>query len=105
MTTSNEKKLTKKDITRMFWRSFTVNASFNYERHMSQGCQYALSPILTKLYPKKEELAEALKRHAEFFNSTPMIDPFIFASPGRRNCMLPGSDRESVCSDFIFTVV
>ena len=78
--TSNEnaKKLTKKDINKMFWRSFTVNASFNYERQMSQGCQYALSPILRKLYPDKQDLAEALKRHAEFFNSTPMVNPFIF---------------------------
>ncbi len=101
MTTSNEKKLTKKDITRMFWRSFTVNASFNYERHMSQGCQYALSPILTKLYPKKEELAEALKRHAEFFNSTPMIDPFIFgvvAAMEEENANLDDFEASSINS-------
>ena len=76
--TSKEKKLTKKDINGMFWRSFSVNASFNYERQMSQGCQYSLSPILQKLYPAKEDLAAALKRHGEFFNSTPMVDPFIF---------------------------
>lgn len=51
MTSNNEKKLlTKSDINRVFWRSFTVNASFNYERQMSQGAQYALSPILQKLY-------------------------------------------------------
>ena len=57
MTSNNEKKLlTKSDINRVFWRSFTVNASFNYERQMSQGAQYALSPILQKLYPDKKEL-------------------------------------------------
>ena len=61
MTSNNEKKLlTKSDINRVFWRSFTVNASFNYERQMSQGAQYALSPILQKLYPDKKELGEAL---------------------------------------------
>ena len=79
MTSNNEKKLlTKSDINRVFWRSFTVNASFNYERQMSQGAQYALSPILQKLYPDKKELGEALQRHAEFFNTTPMLCPFIF---------------------------
>ena len=68
MTSNNEKKLlTKSDINKVFWRSFTVNASFNYERQMSQGAQYALSPILQKLYPDKKELGEALQRHAEFF--------------------------------------
>ena len=77
MTSNNEKKLlTKSDINRVFWRSFTVNASFNYERQMSQGAQYALSPILQKLYPDKKELGEALQRHAEFFNTTPMLCPF-----------------------------
>ena len=65
MTSNNEKKLlTKSDINRVFWRSFTVNASFNYERQMSQGAQYALSPTLQKLYPDKRELGEALQRHA-----------------------------------------
>ena len=79
MTSNNEKKLlTKSDINRVFWRSFTVNASFNYERQMSQGAQYALSPVLQKLYPDKKELGEALQRHAEFFNTTPMLCPFIF---------------------------
>lgn len=79
MTSNNEKKLlTKSDINKVFWRSFTVNASFNYERQMSQGAQYALSPILQKLYPDKKELGEALQRHAEFFNTTPMLCPFIF---------------------------
>ena len=79
MTSNNEKKLlTKSDINKIFWRSFSVNASFNYERQMSQGAQYALSPVLQKLYPDKKELGEALQRHAEFFNTTPMLCPFIF---------------------------
>ena len=71
-------KITKKDINKLFWRSMCVNASFNYERHMSQGIQYALSPALTKLYDDKKDLSKALVRHSEFFNSTPMVDPFIF---------------------------
>ena len=79
MTSNNENKLlTKSDINKVFWRSFTVNASFNYERQMNQGAQYALSPILRKLYPDKKELGEALQRHAEFFNTTPMLCTFIF---------------------------
>ena len=38
-----------------------VNASFNYERQMSQGAQYALSPILQKLYPDKKELEMCIR--------------------------------------------
>ena len=70
-------KITKKDINKLFWRSMCVNASFNYERHMSQGIQYALSPALTKLYDDKKDLSKALVRHSEFFNSTPALCPFI----------------------------
>ena len=86
--TSNtkDKKLNKKDINKIFWRSFSVNASFNYERQMSQGAQYALSPVLQKLYDKKEDLAAALKRHAEFFNSTPMVNLWNRSSYGGRKC-------------------
>lgn len=97
----DEKKLNKKDINRIFWRSFTVNASFNYERQMSQGVQYSLSPILQKLYDKKEDLAAALKRHAEFFNSTPMVNPFIFgivAAMEEENANNPEFDETSINS-------
>lgn len=97
--TSNNKKITKKDINKVFWRSFSVNASFNYERQMSQGAQYALSPILKKLYTNKEELAEALKRHAEFFNTTPMMSPFIFgitAAMEEENANTEGFDVSSI---------
>ena len=85
MTSNNENKLlTKSDINKVFWRSFTVNASFNYERQMNQGAQYALSPILRKLYPDKKELGEALQRHAEFFNT-----PISEAVSTRRTSLSP----------------
>lgn len=99
--TSNEKNLTKKDINKIFWRSLTVNASFNYERQMSQGVQYALSPMLEKLYPSKEKLAKALKRHSEFFNSTPMCNPFIFgvvAAMEEENANSDDFDEDSINS-------
>ena len=47
--------------------------SWNYERQMNLAFVYALIPVLKKLYPRKEELAGALKRHLVFFNTTPHI--------------------------------
>lgn len=97
----NKKKLTKHDINKIFWRSFTINASFNYERQMSQGVQYALGPALKKLYPEKERLADALKRHAEFFNTTPMFGPFVFgitAAMEEENANDPNFDEASINS-------
>lgn len=79
MKTSNqtESRITKKDINSVFWRAFTINASFNYERQMSQGFVYSMLPVLKKLYPDKEQMKEALKRHSEFFNVTPMASTLV----------------------------
>lgn len=65
--------LDKKDLRRLFWRSFQMEFSWNYERQMNLAYTYALIPILKKLYKKKEDLSAALKRHLEFFNTTPHI--------------------------------
>ncbi len=77
MKTSNDNLITKKELNSVFWRSFTINASFNYERQMNQGYVFSMIPVLKKLYPEKEALAESLKRHSEFFNVTPMVSPFV----------------------------
>ena len=62
--------LTKKDIDKAYFCWWlTAEISANYER--MQGLAYGASmiPVLEKLYPKKEELSEALKRHLAFFNT------------------------------------
>lgn len=76
-TAASERKLGKKELMSVFWRSFTINASFNYERQMSQGFVYSMIPALKKLYPAKENLAQSLTRHGEFFNVTPMVSPLV----------------------------
>lgn len=73
MKTSNNK-ITDKDLNKAFWRSFSMEFSWNYERQMSLAYTYALIPILKKLYGNnKEKFVKALKRHLEFFNMTPHI--------------------------------
>lgn len=74
MTSKNKNQLiTKQDLRRVFWRSFQMEFSWNYERQMNLAYVYAMIPVLKKLYTKKEDLAEALKRHLVFFNTTPHI--------------------------------
>ena len=75
--TSN-KKLTKKDIQGLFWRSLPMEFSWHYERQMHMGFTFMLAKILQKLYgDDKEKLAQALQRHMEFFNCTPALSTFI----------------------------
>jgi len=74
---NNELKITKKDLSKVFWRSFQMEFSWNYERQMNLADCYAMIPILKKLYKSKEAMATALKRHLEFFNTTPHIVTLI----------------------------
>lgn len=61
-----ETRITPRDLRRVFWRSFQMEFSWNYERQMNLAFVYALIPVLKKLYPRREELAAALKRHLVF---------------------------------------
>lgn len=73
------KKITKKDLNKVFWRSQLIQMSHNYERMQSLGTLFCLKPILKRLYKDrpKEEKVESMKRHLEFFNSHPVTIPFI----------------------------
>ncbi len=73
----SETKITNADLRRVFWRSFLLQSSFNYERLQGLGFCWSIMPILTKLYKKKEDLIAALKRHLEFFNTTSAFSTFI----------------------------
>jgi mannose/fructose/sorbose-specific phosphotransferase system IID component len=68
-----ENKITKKEIKSMYWRSFFVMASINYERFQSLGFTYMIAPVIRKLYKTDEERAEALKRHSKMYNSHPWM--------------------------------
>ncbi|STP39889.1 PTS system mannose-specific transporter subunit IID [Enterococcus durans] len=79
MKTSEQDKnrITKKELNHVFWHSFQMEFSWNYERQMNMAYAYAIIPILKKLYHTKEDMAAALKRHLEFFNTTPHIVTLI----------------------------
>ena len=70
---AKELKLTKKDRISVWWRSTFLQGSWNYERMQNGGWAYAMIPAIKKLYKTKEDRAEALKRHLEFFNTHPYV--------------------------------
>lgn len=73
----NEMVINKKDLMKVFWRSFTMEWSWNYERQANMSYAYSMIPVIKKLYKTDQERAEALKRHLEFFNTTPHISTLI----------------------------
>ena len=97
MTTSN--KLTKKEINKVFWRSFGMEWDWNYERQMNMAYCYALLPVIEKLYDKKEDQIAAMQRHLEFFNTTPHLSTLILgitAAMEESNANDPDFDTESI---------
>lgn len=62
--------ISKKDLKKVFWKSLPFEISWNYVRQDHMGFAYSMTPIIEKLYKKKEDRAEALQRHMEFFNIT-----------------------------------
>ncbi|WP_411904996.1 PTS system mannose/fructose/sorbose family transporter subunit IID, partial [Salmonella enterica] len=71
--------VTSRDLRRVFWRSFQMEFSWNYERQMNLALVYTLIPVLKKLYSRKEALAELHKSHLAFFNLT---TPIVTVTPG-----------------------
>ena len=69
----NKLKLTKRDRISVWFRSFFLQGSWNYERMQNGGWAFALMPAIKKLYKTKEDRAAALKRHLEFFNTHPYV--------------------------------
>lgn len=97
----DERLLTKKDLNRVFWRSFQMEFSWNYERQMNLAYTYAMIPILKKLYTKKEDMADALQRHLAFFNTTPFIVTLILgvnAALEEENCLDENFDKGTIDS-------
>lgn len=82
-----EKKLENKQNFRkywqFFWRSWAIQASWNYERQMNMGFMYGITPTLDRLYPDETDVEqvkykqEAYKRHMAFYNCTPQTSAFV----------------------------
>lgn len=80
---SEKKQSNFKKYTEFFFRSWAIQASWNYERQMNMGFLYGIAPTLDRLYPDEndpvqvEKKKEAYKRHMAFYNCTPQTSAFI----------------------------
>ena len=74
----NRIKVDKKTRFKVAARSQFLQGSWNYERMQNGGCAFSMIPAIKKLYKTDEDRQAALKRHMEFFNTTPfMASPII----------------------------
>lgn len=64
--------MTKGLLFRVFFRSFFIQASWNFERMQNLGFCYSILPVLKSLH-SSDDLKKAIKRHLEFFNTQPYM--------------------------------
>ncbi len=91
--------LTKGDIRGLFFRSLAIEANFNFESWQNTGFAFSLIPVLRKLYPRRDALARALKRHLQFFNTAPHGSTLIIgitAAMEEQNSLKDDFDEESI---------
>lgn len=78
---SNSQATLRKKYWQFFWRSWFIQASWNYERQMNMGFMYGIAPTIDALYgdsPEEiERKKEAYRRHMAFYNCTPQTNAFI----------------------------
>ncbi|MDD3173896.1 MAG: PTS system mannose/fructose/sorbose family transporter subunit IID [Herbinix sp.] len=65
----SEKKLTKKDLNKMAFRSILLNSTYNFERMQAVGFTYAMAPALDKTANNEEDRNTRYKNHLNFINS------------------------------------
>lgn len=78
MTTSNgtnSSSITKQDLRKVFFRSLTMEYSWNYERQQHMGFCYSMLPIIRRVYDNKEDQIQAAKRHMEFLTRRHISQP------------------------------
>lgn len=92
-------KLNHSVVRRLFVRSLALEANFNFETWQNTGFAFAIIPVLKKLYTTKESMAQALKRHLQFFNTSPYGSTLILgitAAMEEQNSLDPDFDPESI---------
>ncbi len=64
-------KLNRRDLVRIFFRSFVIQSLWTVQRGQNLGYIYSLWPVFRRLYPRREDRAQATRAHAGFFSTHP----------------------------------
>ncbi|MEP6734891.1 MAG: PTS system mannose/fructose/sorbose family transporter subunit IID [Chryseolinea sp.] len=93
--------LSRQDLRKIFFRSLALEANFNFETCQNTGFAFSIAPALKKIYRTKEAISIAMKRHLQFFNTSPYGSTFILgmsAAMEEQNGKSEDFDPESINS-------
>jgi len=73
-------KLSLTDRILIVWRSFFLQAAFNYERFQNIGFLFVIFPFLKKIHNDQAVLRNIFLRHLDIFNTNPYMSGFVFGN-------------------------
>jgi fructoselysine and glucoselysine-specific PTS system IID component len=91
--------LSKRELRSLFFRSLALEANFNFETCQNTGFAFSMIPVLKKIYQTREAITLALKRHLQFFNTSPYGSTLILgitAAMEEQNSRTEDFDSESI---------
>ncbi|MDZ7336991.1 MAG: PTS system mannose/fructose/sorbose family transporter subunit IID [candidate division KSB1 bacterium] len=68
------------DLWRVWWRSFFIQGSWNFERMLALGFCSALIPIARRVAGTQSQRAAFLQRHLQFFNTHPYTASWVLGA-------------------------
>jgi hypothetical protein len=79
----SEVRVRRADLAAVGSRSLEIQALMTPERMQGLGFGFALLPVLRRLYPAKEDLARALRRHLAYFATHPILAGYALGVAAR----------------------
>lgn len=79
----------------MFFRSFFIQAGWNYERFQNLGFAFAIMPALRKIYAPGEKFNAAVLRHLGIVNTQPYMAGFVIGNIVRMEEELAGRPADA----------
>ena len=94
------KRLDNRDLVRIFWRSWMLDSSWNYERQQNMGYSYAITPVVEKVYEDgSEKQKRAFGRTLDFMAITPQLSTLLLginAAMEEENAVNPDFDDSTI---------
>ena len=78
-----ERRVRRADLAATASRSLEIQVLLNPERMQGAGFAFALLPVLRRLYPAKEDLGPALRRHLAYFATHPILAGYVLGLAAR----------------------
>ena len=79
-TAKRKGRLRRIDLLRIFFRSFLIQASWNYRGMLNLGFLFTIRPGLSRLFDREEDRLAAAVRHAGFFNTHPYMASYAIGA-------------------------